>query len=88
MTFLKLWQNNAVIAVIFFNHEKEKRTKVTRIPFSDSDLWEAAPVFSPLTAVELFTRAQMNIQFKNQLYDSEGKKKNKWTHLYPMLNKN
>lgn len=72
----------------FFNHEKEKRTKVTRIPFSDSDLLqEAAQYFHLWLQWELFTKGTDEHSVQEPTVWFRGKK-NKWTHLYPILNKN
>ena len=80
---LKLWQNNVFIT-IFFNHEEEKRTKVARIPFSDSDLWN---IFTS-DCNEIVHKGTDEHSVQEPAVWFRGKKKNKWTNLYPMLNQN
>lgn len=83
---LKLWQNNVFIT-IFFNHEEEKRTKVARIPFSDSDLWKLLQYFHLWLQWKCSQGHRWTFSSRTSCM-IQRKKKNKWTNLYPMLNQN
>ena len=44
MTFFEIMVKTMLL-LQFFNHEEEKRTKVTRFPLSDSALWKPLQYF-------------------------------------------
>ena len=87
MTFFEIMAKQCCYYNFFFNHEKEKRTKVTRIPFSDSDLWKLLQYFHLWLQWNCSQGHRWTFSSRTSCM-IQREKKNKWTHLYPMLNQN